>query len=126
MPEQAYMRQSPQMPPIRDLVRSALRDRSATLPTLDEARSEAERDYLAGALRLALRLTQNEHFVLRVSRMAAELTEAGRAAVEGVAALQMFVESRRCHPAEPGRDRPCRPDGRRAKGRPERRDGRRS
>ncbi|MEQ1507075.1 MAG: sigma 54-interacting transcriptional regulator [Myxococcota bacterium] len=35
-----------------DLVMEALRDRRATLPTLDEARSEAERDYLVRLLRI--------------------------------------------------------------------------
>lgn len=67
---------------IVDEADSILIDEARVPLILSERRSnEAERDYLAGALRLALRLTQNEHFVLRVSRMAAELTEAGRAAV---------------------------------------------
>ena len=68
---------------IVDEADSILIDEARVPLILSERRSnEAERDHLAGALRLALRLTQNEHFVLRVARMAAELTEAGRAAVE--------------------------------------------
>jgi preprotein translocase subunit SecA len=72
---------------IVDEADSVLIDDARVPLILSERRSnEGERDYLRGVLTLAARLAQNEHFVLRRQTMSAELTPAGRQALEHAAA----------------------------------------